>query len=169
MTVARGLVLLVLLQAALVGAYLAVESVRVTPAPFGVEALDEPAPPLAVERAGAPVAVPPGPHLVHFWATWCAPCVVELPALLAAAEAEGLPLLAVTDEPWPAVAAFFDGDVPTAVVRDPRGDAAAVWRVSGLPDTFVVVDGRVVGRMGGPRRWESPDATAYLRGMGRTP
>lgn len=160
----RAVLALVGLQALLVGAYLAVEASRRTEEPFRWERLDEPAPPLAAVRGEAAVPVPTAPHLVHFWATWCAPCVVELPALLEAAEEEGVPLLAVTDEPWPVVTRYFGGDVPQAIVR---ADAAAAWSVTALPDTVVVRDGRVVARMGGPRDWTTSEARAFLRGLGR--
>lgn len=159
----RALLALGILQALLVGGYLLVERGRVTDAPFAIEPLDEPAPALSVQRAGEPHPIPAGPHLVHFWATWCAPCVEELPGLIAAAEAEGVPLLAVTDEPWPKVEAWFVGSVPAGVVMDPTGGAASGWRVSGLPDTFVVTEGRLVGRMGGPRDWSTPGARRFLR------
>jgi thiol-disulfide isomerase/thioredoxin len=162
-----AIALLVGAQLALVGGYFAVESWRSEPTPFAVESLDEPAPALSLERDGHAVAPPPTPHLVHFWATWCAPCQEELPALIAAAEAQQTPLVAVTDEPWSVVERYFDDAVPSAIVRDPTGQAAAGWRVSGLPDTFVVRGGRVVGRMGGPRDWRTPEARAFLRELGR--
>lgn len=168
MKTARAVAVLVAVQLLLVGAYMAVEGSRAPPTPFAVEALDDPVPSLVVERDGAAVERPSGPHLVHFWATWCEPCQEELPGLLEAAEAEGVPLLAVTDEPWPLVERTFDRDVPDAIVRDPSGQAAAAWRVSGLPDTFVVRNGRLVGRMGGPRDWQTPEARDFLRSLRRT-
>ncbi len=158
---------LVGLQLLLVGLYFAVEGSRSSPTPFPVEVLDEVAPPLAVERGATPTPIPTEPHLVHFWATWCAPCLEELPSLLAATQATGVPLLALTDEPWPAVERYFQGQVPQGIVRDPNGEAAAAWRVSGLPDTFVVREGRVVGRLGGPQDWQTPEARAFLRTLVR--
>jgi len=145
----RTLAALVALQVALAGAYLAVESTRgEEEARFAWEPLDEPSPALAVRRDGLEVPAPDEPHLVHFWATWCAPCLEELPGLMAAAEAAGVPLVAVTDEPWGEVEDWFGGDVPPAVVRDPSGEAVVRWRVSGLPETFVVSGGRVIARRG---------------------
>ncbi len=156
------LVGLVAVQGLLVLGYLGVEALRATPQPFVWESLDRPAPALVLEHAGTARSVPSGPHLVHFWASWCAPCLEELPGLLAAAEAESVPLLAVTEEPWPAVQAWFGDEVPGAVVRARGGEALERWRVTGLPDTFVVVDGRVVARAGGARDWTSRDARRFL-------
>jgi thiol-disulfide isomerase/thioredoxin len=165
----RVVAALIGVQFALAGLYFAVEAGRPVPTPFSVEVLDVPAPALSVTRGGVPMTQPSQPHLVHFWATWCAPCLEELPGLLTEAEASGVPILAVTDEPWPVVERYFKKQVPDGVVRDPSGEVAGSWRVSGLPDTFVVRDGRLVGRMGGPRNWQTPEARDFLREMKRTP
>ncbi len=164
----RSIAIVLGVQAGLVGLYLGVEHLRREQPPLAVETLDEPAPALSLTRKSRRATVPDAPHLVHFWATWCGPCQEELPALLEAAEAVGVPLLAVTDEPWPVVERYFGGVVPQPIVQDITAEAAATWHVSGLPDTFVVRDGQVVGRMGGPRDWSTTQARDFMRDLRRT-
>ncbi|MCP4805116.1 MAG: TlpA family protein disulfide reductase [Proteobacteria bacterium] len=161
----KGILTLVVLQGLLLAAWWGVERLRAEDAQFQWAGVDEAAPALQVTHADQPVQVPEGTHLVHFWATWCPPCQEELPGLLVAAEEEGVPLLAVTDEPWPKVEAWFGGEVPAFVVRDPSGQAADRWGVSALPDTFVVTEGRLSAHISGPRSWDSTQAHDFLRGL----
>ncbi|WP_437801838.1 TlpA family protein disulfide reductase [Sorangium sp. So ce693] len=113
------------------------------------------------------------PVLLHFWATWCAPCRAELPRLLELGrqleKAGRLQLVAVSvDENWDVVRAFFGGEVPPGVVR--AGSAAVQRRfgVSTLPDTFLVeADGRMSLRFTGARDWRAPEATTLLLGQER--
>ena len=152
-------------QAVLVGGYFCVESTRGVEAPFGVEELNLVAPVLVVETQTGEVDLGrlEGAVVVHFWATWCVPCRAELPLLLEATREANIHLLAVTEEPWGEVRVFFGGAVPTEVVR--AGGAAKRWEVSGLPDTFVVRDGRIVARMGGARDWSTTEARTFLTSL----
>lgn len=161
MSAARTAALLAAAQVALVALYLVVESERRPASTFRWEPRDEHAPPWSPARDGVALRPPVEAHLVHFWATWCGPCRTELPGLLETASREGIPLLAVTAEPWPVVERYFGGNIPDEVVHDPR--AAGLWQVDRLPDTFVVREGRVVARVGGARDWATDDARAFLR------
>ncbi len=81
--------------------------------------------------------------LVNFWATWCAPCVEEMPALARLREKlapRGFEVLAVNQGEMPArVTAFTERsnlDIPVALDREKS--VAKAWKVRALPTTFVV-------------------------------
>lgn len=105
--------------------------------------------------------------LVHFWATWCAPCTRELPALLAFARANHIELLAVSlDTDVTKVEAFFDREVPREVVLAHQDAARALLGVETLPDTYLLDSaGRVTQRLHGAQSWESHEAKAWLESI----
>lgn len=149
---------LLALQAVLLAGYLTLDAAE-PDAPFLWERLELPAP--------ASLDVGGGMVVVHFWATWCGPCLAELPELLTVAEDEGVRLIAVTDEAASVVQRFFHGEVPAAIAIDPTGHARRDYGVSGLPETFLVRDGRVVARVGGPRSWDTQAGRRFLLGAPR--
>lgn len=109
--------------------------------------------------------------LVNFWATWCAPCVKEMPALerlhLALAD-EGLAVLAVSeDRGGAAVVEPFLARIDLQrlpVYLDAKGTLARAFALKGLPTTFLIGrDGRVLAGLVGPAEWDSPEALAFVR------
>ena len=93
------------------------------------------------------------PTLVNFFASWCPPCVREMPLLTSSADAEpGIAFLGVAHMDARANAERFvtDQDVRFTTVLDLDGEAAFTLGGRGLPITLVFDrDGRMVGRIYG--------------------
>lgn len=110
--------------------------------------------------------------VMHFWATWCAPCLRELPALSRFAERrlprlrrEGLVLLTVSrDLRERDLQSFLREQHPgVPVYLDMRGDLAARLGVRGLPTTLVLgPGGTVVARLEGEQEWMGTELTRYF-------
>jgi peroxiredoxin len=83
------------------------------------------------------------PILINFWATWCAPCRIEMPAIQARYEAyedRGLIVLGVDfDEPLEDVQAFGEQlGLSFDLLLDPGGEVQGLYRVRGYPTSFFV-------------------------------
>ncbi len=93
------------------------------------------------------------PMIVNVFASWCAPCRLEHPRLLAL-KAQGIAVVGVAykDEPE-ATQAFLDelGDPFAMVLVDREGRAGLDLGVSGVPESFAVdAMGRIVAKSSGP-------------------
>jgi thiol-disulfide isomerase/thioredoxin len=132
------------------------------------------------DAKGAPVALADFRGkvlLVNLWATWCTPCVAELPDV-ARAEAllpkDKVAVLAINMEKIGAdkVAAFLKGHEAAAlpVYIDRELKVMRGFEAFGLPLTVVIDgEGREVGRAFGPQKWDHPDVIAYLRALAERP
>lgn len=97
--------------------------------------------------------------VINFWATWCPPCIEEIPSMNAAwdvLEKENVGMLAINaGEGEVAVKNFLNRiaiDFPT-LMGD--GDSLANWSVRALPTTIIVnAEGKVVYEALGPREWD---------------
>jgi len=106
------------------------------------------------------------PVLVSFWATWCPPCVEEMPSLEAVARRLGdrATVLAVSvDENWDAIGKFFPQGTPLTVLLDPSRAAPASFGTSQFPESFLIDPrGQVRYAFINQRDWSIPEAAACI-------
>jgi thiol-disulfide isomerase/thioredoxin len=114
-------------------------------------------------------ANPGKPVLVNLWATWCAPCLKELPTLdaLAAATKGRLVVVPISQdmEGWQKVSPTFTAaKYPNLSTRlESQMQFGFQLKAKGLPLTiFYGPDGREIWRYAGDRDWNAPEARARL-------
>ncbi len=110
--------------------------------------------------------------VLNVWATWCGPCVREMPALERLHRQLGplgLDVVAVSVDNLPDsnadVLAFGDRfDLTFPLLRDPSGDIQKAYSIAALPTTFIIDrTGRIHQRLLGAREWDSPAMIESLR------
>lgn len=132
------------------------------PLALGVRAEDGRAVPLT-EFAGKVV-------LVNFWATWCGPCIREMPSLVRLQKARGGPdfdVIALSQDlrGWPIVKPFLKKHDLRAlsIFVDEKTAVSRAMAVKGLPTSILLDrDGRELGRLAGHAEWDSAEALALI-------
>ena len=108
---------------------------------------------------------------VNFWATWCAPCRTEAPALqelYTELHAEGFEILSATiDDPdaGDAIQRFRDAyGVTFPILSDAQRAAYRAYAATGVPETYLVdANGMLAEAYIGPRDWRDPRYARAIR------
>jgi peroxiredoxin len=109
--------------------------------------------------------------VLNFWATWCPPCVEELPSLMTLQErlrGRGVVVVGVSiDVDNNAYHRFIkQRNVNFVTVRDPDQKVAGMYGTSGWPETYIIDRQGIMRRkFVGPVDWNSPDIVDFLNRM----
>ena len=123
--------------------------------------------------------------LVNIWATWCPPCLDEMPSmerLYRKIGGDGFEIMAVSIE---AELGQFDlfgyrgGDLRAfadslgltfPILHDPSGAIQQLYRTTGVPESFLIgTDGILYKRVAGPTEWDAPEYKELIRRLLATP
>jgi cytochrome c biogenesis protein CcmG/thiol:disulfide interchange protein DsbE len=129
----------------------------------------------AADKAIALAALRGHVVIVNFWATWCAECRPEMPALERLHRdyaSRGLAMIGVNArENVPTIRRFVkELDLTFPMVVDLEGRINTLYGVVGVPATFIIGrDGRAVAFGVGPREWASAPARSLVEELLKEP
>jgi cytochrome c biogenesis protein CcmG/thiol:disulfide interchange protein DsbE len=137
--------------------------------------LNAPAPDFTVQDAGRKVSL----HdfrgkvvVLNFWATWCPPCVDEMPSLVALQSKpevkDKVQVFAVSlDQDEAAYKKFLsEYRIDILTVRDPSLQSTKNYAPTGYPETFILdANGILRRKFIGPVDWTKPEIIAYLQSI----
>jgi cytochrome c biogenesis protein CcmG/thiol:disulfide interchange protein DsbE len=109
--------------------------------------------------------------VLNFWATWCGPCVQEMPSLIQMSKevkSKGITVIGVSvDVDGAAYEKFLQQHgVTFLTVRDPEQKSSALYGTTGWPETFIIDKQGVLRRkFVGPVDWTDPQITQYLTSL----
>ncbi|HUN87675.1 MAG TPA: TlpA disulfide reductase family protein [Terriglobales bacterium] len=109
--------------------------------------------------------------VLNFWATWCAPCIEEMPSLIDMAQRvkdKGVTVVGVSiDVDGGAYHNFIkQHGVDFLTVRDPDQKSSSLYGTTGWPETFIIDRQGVLRRkFVGPVNWNDPEIVQYLTSL----
>jgi cytochrome c biogenesis protein CcmG, thiol:disulfide interchange protein DsbE len=108
------------------------------------------------------------PVVLNFWASWCQPCIEEMPSLIRMQKqmAPGVVVLAVdirdSEDAYHKFLVQYHIELLT--VRDAKDKSADLYNTTGQPETFIIDSKGILRRkLVGPMDWTSPEMIEYLK------
>ncbi len=117
--------------------------------------------------------------LLNIWATWCAPCRVEMPSmerLYQAVDDDMFEIVAVSVDarqgetdavgrPGGDIRAFADSlSLTFPILHDPQGLIQQAYQTTGVPESFVIGrDGVIRQKLIGPAEWDRPEQVEFFQ------
>jgi peroxiredoxin len=108
--------------------------------------------------------------VLNFWATWCAPCIQEIPSLNEFQKEfakHGVVVVAVSVDKNPQKYRSFLDHVHVSfnTARDPSANLSAEYGTFQYPESYIIKDGRVVRKLPNAENWLSDDMKQYVQGL----
>ena len=110
--------------------------------------------------------------LVNVWATWCPPCVGEMPSmekLYRALKGTNFEILAVSIDALgkEAVAPFMKKyNLSFPALMDPDGTIKTLFQTTGVPESFIInQEGILIEKVIGPKDWATPQVVGFFRNL----
>ncbi len=108
--------------------------------------------------------------VLNFWATWCSPCVQEIPSLDQFQREfanSGVVVIAVSVDKNPQRYRAFLERIHTSfeTARDPNADVSAEYGTFQYPETYIIKDGRIARKFDNAENWTSDDVKSYIESL----
>ncbi len=107
--------------------------------------------------------------VLNFWATWCLPCVAEMPSLQRLYEKtkdDGVVFACVSQEDAETVSRFVKEKGYTVPVYTLSGNPPEVFKSEMVPTTFILAaDGKIAFKHAGAAKWDDNTSVEFLRSL----
>ena len=108
--------------------------------------------------------------VLNFWASWCQPCVQEIPSLNQFQRQfanSGVVVVAVSVDKNDQKYKNFLRRIPVSfeTMRDPNADVSTEYGTFVYPETYIIKNGKVVRKFVGAENWVDDEVTQYVKGL----
>ena len=108
--------------------------------------------------------------VLNFWATWCPPCIQEIPSLNQFERKfgpEGVVVVAVSIDKNPEKYKQFLQKIPLAfqTLRDPDANVSSQYWTFQIPESYIIKNGVVMRKFPNAADWTSDDITQYVQSL----